>query len=266
MIDFEKIKNKSMLKAIIIDDERNSRNALRQKLMNHCPQVNIIAECENGEEGIIAISEIKPDIIFLDVEMPRMNGFTMLQQLQLQNPAAMGFEIIFITAYDHYAIKAIKFSALDYLVKPVEITDLKTAVEKAGEKRKKPAANLALETLLYNLMNKEKEQHRIAIPSMEGLQFVNTGDIIYLEAVSNYTNFHLASNKKIIVSKTLKDFEDLLPASIFIRIHHSYIININCIEKYLKGEGGQVVMKNGVALDVARRKKEEVLKMIGHGF
>jgi two-component system LytT family response regulator len=250
-----------MLKAIIIDDERSSRNALRQKLINHCPEVTVMAECENGEEGIKSIETLHPDIIFLDVEMPRMNGFTMLQQLQQHN-----FEIIFITAYDHYAIKAIKFSALDYLVKPVEIADLKTAVEKVSEKRKKASGNTALETLLHNLISREKEQQRIAIPSMEGLQFIETGDIIYLEAQSNYSTFHLTGNKKITVSKTLKDFEDLLPASIFIRIHHSTIININCIEKYIKGEGGQVIMKNGVSLDVARRKKEEVLKIIGQGF
>jgi len=250
-----------MLKTIIIDDERSSRNALRQKLMNHCPEVNVIAEYENGEEGIKGIEETKPDVIFLDVEMPRMNGFTMLQQLHQHD-----FEIIFITAYDHYAIKAIKFSALDYLVKPVEISDLKTAVEKVIEKRKKTTNNTALETLLHNLMNKEKEQHRIAIPSMDGLQFVATGNIIYLEANSNYTNFYLMNDKKLTVAKTLKDFEELLPNSIFIRIHHSYIININCIEKYIKGEGGHVLMKNGVMLDVARRKKDEFLKIIGNGF
>lgn len=250
-----------MLKAIIIDDERSSRNALRQKLINHCAEVTVVAECENGEDGITSIETLNPDIIFLDVEMPRMNGFTMLQQLQQHN-----FEIIFITAYDHYAIKAIKFSALDYLVKPVEIADLKTAVAKVSEKRIKVSSNTALETLLHNLLNREKEQQRIAIPSMEGLQFIETGDIIYLEAQSNYSTFHLTGNKKITVSKTLKDFEDLLPASIFIRIHHSTIININCIEKYIKGEGGQVIMKNGIALDVARRKKEEVLKIIGQGF
>ena len=250
-----------MLRAIIIDDERSSRNGLRQKLVNHCPEVNIIGECENGEDGIKSIEANKPDIIFLDVEMPRMNGFTMLQQLQQHD-----FEIIFITAYDHYAIKAIKYSALDYLVKPVEIADLQSAVERASDKRKKTTGNMALETLLHNLVNKEKEHHRIAIPSMEGLQFVETGDIIYLEAHSNYTNFYLSNNKKITVAKTLKDFEELLPASIFVRIHHAYIININCIQKYIKGEGGQVLMKNGATLDVARRKKEEFIKMIEHGF
>ena len=247
-----------MLTAIIIDDETSSRNSLRQKLANHCPDILIAGECENGEEGIKMLAQKKPDIIFLDVEMPRMNGFTMLQQLTNKN-----FEVIFITAYNHYAIQAIKFSALDYLVKPVAIDDLKTAVEKAVQKRKISAGNERLEMLLQNLMQEKKELQRIAIPSMEGLLFVETGNIIYLEANSNYTCFYLTNNRKITVTKTLKDFEDLLPASVFIRIHHSYIINKNLVEKYIKGEGGQVVMKNGILLDVARRKKEEFMKAIG---
>ena len=248
-----------MLTAIIIDDESNSRNALRQKLSNHCPDVMIIAECENGEEGIKNIEEKKPDIVFLDVEMPRMNGFTMLQQLQNKN-----FEVIFITAYDHYAIKAIKFSALDYLLKPVEVEDLKTAVEKVTQKRKQPAANNRVELLLQNFLDEKKEHQRIAISSMEGLLFVPTEDIIYLEANSNYTSFFLTGNRKIIATKTLKDFEELLPASIFIRIHHSYLINKNGVEKYIRGDGGQVLMKNGVMLDVARRKKDEFMKAVGY--
>jgi two-component system LytT family response regulator len=247
-----------MLTAIIIDDETSSRNSLKQKLANHCPEITIIGECENGEEGIKDIEEKKPDIIFLDVEMPRMNGFTMLQQLGNKN-----FEVVFITAYDHYAIRAIKFSALDYLVKPIEVADLKVAVEKAVQKRKIAAGNQRLEILLQNLQDDRKELQRIAIPSLEGLQFVETGKIIYLEASSNYTCFYLTDNIKITVAKTLKDFEELLPASLFIRIHHSYIINKNMIEKYINGKGGQVIMKNGVALEVARRKKDEFMKAIG---
>lgn len=247
-----------MLTAIIIDDETSSRNSLRQKLANHCPDILITGECENGEEGIKVLGDKKPDIIFLDVEMPRMNGFTMLQQLSNKN-----FEVIFITAYNHYAIQAIKFSALDYLVKPVAVEDLKAAVEKAVQKRKISAGNERLEILLQNLMQEKKELQRIAIPSMEGLLFVETGNIIYLEANSNYTCFYLTNNRKVTVTKTLKDFEDLLPSSVFIRIHHSYIINKNLVEKYIKGEGGQVVMKNGTLLDVARRKKEEFMKAIG---
>ena len=248
-----------MLTSIIIDDETNSRKALRKKLSDHCTEVNIIAECENGEDGIKTIEEKKPDIVFLDVEMPRMNGFTMLQQLKNRD-----FELIFITAYDHYAIKAIKFSALDYLVKPVEVDDLKIAVQKAAQKRTQASGNDRLELLVQNLLNEKKEHHRIAIPSLQGLQFITISDIIYLEAQSNYTTIILNDSYKLTVSKTLKDFEELLPASVFIRIHHSYIINRNAVEKYIKGEGGQVLMKNGVILDVARRKKDEFMKAIGY--
>jgi two-component system LytT family response regulator len=248
-----------MLTAIIIDDETSSRNSLKQKLSNHCPEISIIGECENGEEGLANIEEKNPDIIFLDVEMPRMNGFTMLQQLTNIN-----FEIVFITAYDHYALQAIKFSALDYLVKPVEIEDLKSAVEKAIQKRKISTGNERLEILLENLMNDKKELQRIAIPSLDGFQFVQSGNIIYLEANSNYTCFYLTNNTKITVAKTLKDFEELLPISVFIRIHHSYIINKNLVDKYINGKGGQVVMRNGVVLDVARRKKDEFMKAIGN--
>src|SRR5688500_7452645 len=211
-----------MLTAIIIDDETSSRNSLRQKLTKHCPEITITGECENGEEGVKDIEQKNPDIIFLDVEMPRMNGFTMLKQLTNKN-----FEVVFITAYDHYAIRAIKFSALDYLVKPIEISSLKAAVEKAVQKRKISSGNERLELLLQNLMNHKNELQRIAIPSVEGLQFVETANIIYLEANSNYTCFHLTNNSKITVAKTLKDFEELLPGSVFIRIHNSFIVNKN---------------------------------------
>ncbi len=247
------------LKAIIIDDEVRSRESLKQKIIWNCADVQIIAECENGEQGIKAIEEQKPDIVFLDVEMPRMNGFTMLQQLNNRN-----FELIFTTAYDHYAIRAIKFSALDYLVKPVEVEELKQAINIVKEKRKHNTSNERLETLLHNLMIEKNQSNRIAIPSLEGLQFVEMNDIIYLEAESNYTFIYIKPSQKITVSKTLKDFEELLPHSIFIRIHHSFIINKNHVQKYLKGEGGQVIMSNSKTLDVARRKKEEFMKAIGY--
>ena len=247
-----------MLTAIIIDDETSSRNSLRKKRTNHCHDISIIGECENGEEGIKLLTEKSPDIIFLDVEMPRMNGFTMLQQLQNKN-----FEVICITAYDHYAIKAIKFSALDYLVKPVEVEDLKEAVYKAAAKRKLSFVNDRLNLLLHNFLLDKKVHQRIAIPSMKGLQFIETDSIIYLEAQSNYTCFYLLNNAKITVAKTLKDYEELLPSSIFIRIHHSYIINKNLVDKYIIGDGGQVVMNNGLVPDVARRKKEEFIRTIG---
>src|SRR6516162_5183571 len=148
------------LKAIIIDDEVRSRQSLKQKINHHAPDVEIIAECENGEQGIKAIEASEPDIVFLDVEMPRMNGFTMLQQLNNRN-----FELIFTTAYDHYAIRAIRFSALDYLVKPIEVKELCYAIDVVRQKRKQNKRNERLETLLYNLMNEKNQSSRIAIPS-----------------------------------------------------------------------------------------------------
>ena len=247
------------LTAVLIDDESSSRNSLRQKLVTHCPDITIVAECESGEDGIKAIQSHDPDIVFLDVEMPRMNGFVMLQQLEQRS-----FELIFTTAYDHYAISAIRFSALDYLVKPIEIKTLKEAVERAKEKIQTDLPNQRIETLLHNLIDEKNLHNRIAIPSLEGLQFIDITDIIYLEAESNYSFIYLQNATRITVSKTLKDFEELLPSHTFIRIHHSYIINKNHVRKYLKGEGGQVLMSNGKLLDVARRKKEDFMRAIGH--
>jgi len=246
------------LTAILIDDERNSRNALHQKLITNCPGITILAECENGEQGIAAIEKQKPDIVFLDVEMPRMNGFVMLQQLQQRN-----FELIFTTAYDQYAIQAIRFSALDYLVKPIEIKALKEAVERARERRQSEIPNQRIETLLHNLVNEQHQQSRIAIPSQDSIQFVQLADIIYLEAESNYTSIYMQEAERIFVARTLKDFEDLLPSAQFFRIHHSFIINTNHMRKFFKGDGGQVLMSNGKMIDVSRRRKEEFIRMIG---
>jgi two-component system LytT family response regulator len=248
-----------MLKAVIIDDEINNLSSLKEKLDNHCPQVQIAAACDNAADGIKSIDSLHPDIVFLDIEMPVMNGFVMLQQLSYKN-----FELIFTTAYDHYAIKAIRYSALDYLVKPIEIEDLKEAVKKAEEKRNHANPNPQIELLMEQLLHKKNQFSRIAIPSTEGLQFIRVEDIIYLEASVNYTHIFTSDKKKYIVSRTLKDFEDMLPPEIFLRIHNSYIINKNFAEKYIRGEGGQVVLSNGVTLDVAKRKKHEFLKAIGY--
>ena len=191
--------------------------------------------------------------------MPRMNGFTMLQQLKNKN-----FEVIFVTAYDHYAIKAIRYSALDYLVKPVEIDDLKNAVNRAIEKRNATKPNSQIDLLLENIAHEKMKFKRIAIPTTEGLQFIKTEDIVYLEASVNYTKFHLCNNIKYTVSKTLKEFEDMLPSDVFIRIHNSHIINKNYVEKYIRGDGGQVVLSNNIVLDISKRKKAEFLKVIGY--
>lgn len=245
-----------MIKALLVDDDESNLSGLSEKLRKHCPQVSIVGQCNSAQDGIRAIEELHPDILFLDIEMPLMNGFVMLQQLQYRD-----FELIFVTAYDHYAIKAIRYSALDYLVKPVEIEDLKAAVSSAEANRKNRSSHLQVELLLEHLQKKGPQ--RITIPTFDGLRFINIDDIIYLEASDNYTTIFTSTNQKFLVSRTLKDFEDILPSETFLRIHHSSIINKNFVEKYIRGEGGQVVMRNGNVLDVSKRKKSIFLQAIG---
>jgi two-component system, LytTR family, response regulator len=244
-----------MVRAILVDDEENALNALKQKILQHCDAVEILAACHLPEEAIEKINELQPDILFLDIEMPGMNGFSLLQKLTHKN-----VEVVFVTAYDHYAIKAIRYSALDYLVKPVDTDDLKSAVDRAVQKANSTLPNERLELLLDHLEKPQKNLSRIAIPIHDGIQFIKVNDIIYLEAHANYTHVFATANMKYIVSRTIRDLEEILPPEIFVRIHNSHIININYLEKYIRGEGGQVVLSNGIVLDVAKRKKAEFLK------
>lgn len=246
-----------MLKAVLIDDDQSNLDGLQSKLTKHCPRVEVAALCTNGAEGIHAIETLKPDIVFLDIEMPVMNGFVMLQQLEYRD-----FELIFVTAYDHYAIKAIRYSAMDYLVKPVIAEELIAAVEKAEAARTRHQAPQQMELLLEMLQT--KTPRLLTIPSTDGLKFINIEEIAHLEASNNYTVICLTGNRKFLVSRTLKDFEDLLPRDRFVRIHQSYIINKYCIDRYIRGEGGQVVLNTGVVLDVAKRKKTEFLTAMGY--
>lgn len=248
-----------MIKAVLIDDDQSNLSSLSEKIFRHCKQVQIIDCCDTPEEGIRSIDELKPDLVFLDIEMPQMNGFVMLQQLTYKN-----FELIFVTAYDHYAIKAIRSCALDYLVKPVEIEELKRAVAKAEEKKKQQQQSTSsqLDLLIGHLQKKQTKL--LTIPTSDGLQFVSIENIIYLEASDNYSNIYLSTEQKFLVSRTLKDFEELLPPDIFIRIHHSIIVNKFYVDKYIRGDGGQVVMRNGSVLDVSKRKKPDFLRAIGY--
>ncbi len=248
-----------MLRAILIDDEPNSLSALQQKLIGNCPQVDIIGVFTKPGECIDAIDKLKPDIVFLDIEMPGINGFKLLQEVSYKN-----FEPVFVTAYDHYAIKAIRFSALDYLVKPVDIDELKWSVERAELKKNNSSTNARLDLLLDHISNPKKDFKRIVIPSQDSLRFIRIDEIVYLEANMNYTHIFMSGNEKYVVSRTIKEYEDLLPESTFIRIHNSYIINKDYLEKYERGDGGQVIMSNGVRLDVSKRKKADFLKAIGH--
>jgi two-component system LytT family response regulator len=248
-----------MLRAILVDDEENSLNALKQKIIQHCNAVEIIATSTLPDQAIEKINLLKPDILFLDIEMPVVNGFSLLQKLDYKN-----FELVFVTAYDHYAIRAIRYSALDYLVKPVDVDELKTTVEKALQKKNKTIPNQRLELLLEHLSQPRKNFNKIAIPGHDGIRFIKVDEIIYLEANVNYTHIYATESNKYIVSRTIKDFEEILPPETFIRIHNSYIINKDYLEKYIRGEGGQVELSNGAVLDVSKRKKAEFLKSIGY--
>lgn len=247
-----------MITAVIIDDEPKGRLALRQKLENYCANVSVIGEATDGIDALSVIEKLKPELIFLDIEMPRMNGFEMLNELKEKN-----FHIIFTTAYDQYAIKAIKYAAFDYLLKPVDIEELKTAIERISNTSTIETKKQA-ELLQQNILNPKKLLNKLAIPTLEGLLFFDINEIIQLEANSNYTIIHFSGKQKITASKTLKDFEELLPPDIFFRTHHSHLINLNYIKKYIKGDGGQIEMQNGNFVDVSRRKKEEFLKAIGY--
>ncbi len=245
-----------MLNAIIIDDELKGRIALKQKLLDYCPDVHVVAEATSGEEGIELIRQHQPQVIFLDIEMPRMDGFEMLRRIENKN-----FQIIFTTAYDQYAIKAIKFAAFDYLLKPVDIDELRMAVKRI-QQQSQTHTEQKLQALEDNL-HPRLAFNKIAIPTLDGLLFFNISDIIHLEAQSNYTAIYFSNHPRLIASRTLKEFEDLLPQDIFFRTHHSHIINLHYIKRYIKGDGGQIEMQNGNYVDVARRKKEEFLRLIG---
>lgn len=245
-----------MITAILIDDEKNSRESLRKKIETHCAGVQVVAECASGAEGLAAIQQYHPALVFLDIEMPQMNGFTMLQQLPEKN-----FSLIFTTAYNQYAINAIRHSAIDYLVKPVEVTELTAAVARAAAAHQGRVQQSQFD-LLDQLLYRQQAPAKIAVATSSGLEIIAISQIIHLEATGNYTNIHLAEGKPLLASKTLKEFEDILPPEQFFRIHNASLVNLSAIKKYNKGEGGQVVLSNGIALDVARRRKDELLQLL----
>ena len=244
-----------MLSAIIIDDERKGRIALREKLKNYCPEIKLAGEAEDGIEGLELIEKLNPEIVFLDIEMPRMGGFEMLQKLPEKD-----FHLIFITAHDHYAIKAIKYAAFDYLLKPVDIEELRSTIKRIETQSNKRTAT-QLEILQQNLSD-QPVSGKIAIPTKDSLLFFNTTDIVHLEAESNYTSIYFSDQPRLLASRTLKDFEELLPTQIFFRTHHSHIVNLRYIKRYIKGEGGQIELLNGNYVSVSRRKKDDFLKRV----
>jgi two-component system, LytTR family, response regulator len=246
------------MKAIIIDDEMRGAQSLQKILQHIAPDIEVAALAHNGAEGIEAVKLHDPSLVFLDIQMPDMTGFDMLQKLDKIN-----FSVVFTTAYDEFALRAFRFAAVDYLLKPIDIDDLSAAVKKVKQIHSETANQNTTEPLvkLFSQLQKTGDK-KLALPTNDGLLFVPLEEVLSLEAASNYTFFYTEKNGKIVVSKTLGDFEELLEANDFFRVHNSYLINLHKIEKYIKGEGGYVIMKNGSSIEVSRRKKDEFMKRL----
>ena len=245
-----------MLRAIIIDDEPDCCESLSILLKRNCPDVNIAGTFYSAEKALVAINEINPQLIFLDIEMPNMNGFEMLEKLP-----AINFELIFTTSYDQYAIKAIRFSALDYLLKPIDREELQKAVKKVKNRLQKPLTQ-QLEILLQKINHTNSSIQRIALPTMEGLKLVPVDSIISCASEGNYTIFLTKDKQKIVVSRPLKEVEEMLEEHSFFRVHHSYMVNMNEIDRFIKSEGGYLIMSDGSTVDVSRSKKDQLLKKL----
>jgi len=240
-----------MIKAVIIDDEAESRNAVSNILLNYCKDIEILGEADDVASGIVLIKKKKPEVVFLDIQMPDGTGFKLLE-----NFSAINFHVVFITAYDQYAIKAIKFSALDYILKPIDPQQLINAVEKV---KKIAPDKIQSPERIINLLKNKRNISKIALPTLNGYRFVNIKDIIRCESDNNYTNFYLQTTEQLIVTRTLKEYEIMLKEDSFVRVHQSHLVNLDFVEQYIKGDGGTVIMSDGSEVEISRRKKETFL-------
>jgi two-component system LytT family response regulator len=226
------------LKAILVDDEINSLQNLQQKLIQFCPAIKIVVTAQQPEEAILFIHHYKPDVVFLDIDMPRMNGFKMIEELE-----EVDFEIVFTTAYNHYAVDAIRISAFDYLVKPVSVKE-------------------RLDVLRQGLSDSRSQEDKIAIPTADGIDLIYIKEIISIESDSNHSKLVLNNGQSLRVLKSLKDMEEVLLKYRFYRISTSHLINLSLVKRYVRGDAGDVVMQNGDTIPVSKRKKDEFLKLI----
>jgi two-component system LytT family response regulator len=240
-----------MIRTLIIDDEQNARLALKSLLVSLAPEIQVIGEAGDVASGLELISQNRPDLVFLDVQMPDGTGFDLLEQIS--EPA---FKVIFVSAFDRFAVTAFRFSAIDYLLKPVQADDLLHALDKIDKGNESQTAKIKV--LLGNRSGIEK----IVLPSLDELLFVKVDEIIRCESDNNYTYFYLSGNVRILVSRTLKDYEELLEPMGFFRIHKSSMINLRFLKKYKKGEGGTVTMEDGTQLEVSRRRKDDFLRVL----
>ncbi|MCE3280068.1 MAG: response regulator transcription factor [Bacteroidetes bacterium] len=251
--------NATIKKAIIVDDELGARESLSKMLEKYCKNIEVVAKADNMMNAFIEITNHKPDLVFLDIEMPNGNAFDLLERFKEIN-----FNIIFVTAYDHYAIKAIKFSAIDYILKPVDPEELVNAVSRfESQHENKQSLDKKFKTLLSNV-KPENKLKKVGIPDGDGLIFINLADIIRCDSDGNYTYFILTSGKKIIVSRTLGEYEQMFMDDNFFRVHRSHLINLEHVKKYIKGEGGYVIMSDNSQVEVSRRNKNEFLEKLSH--
>ncbi|MBC7568706.1 MAG: response regulator transcription factor [Spirosoma sp.] len=248
------------MKALIIDDETDNVRMLALQLGRHCPQVELVGQFSDSVEGLQAIRELKPALVFLDIEMPFMNGFQLLEQV-----GEITFHIVFVTAYDQYAVRAFRFSALDYLLKPIDSVDLIATVRRAENTSLINAQQLELMRQNYpvGIANARINPSRIALPHASGMAFINTKQIIYCEADNNYTRFYLDNGDMYMVSKTLGDVQDVLEAGDFVRVHRQFMVNLDHIQKLVKGEGTYLMMTNGKSIPIARQQKDRLMERFG---
>ena len=245
-----------MIHAIIIDDEPANASMLKRDLELNCPQIQVISTCYSGKDGMLAIKKYSPQLVFLDIEMPYLNGLEMLELI-----GDINFNIIFTTAHDQFAARAFRLSAVDYLLKPIDATDLKMAVHKVEEKLNRSHVNSNLENLLSNIKQPQVLQ-KIALPNKDGYEFVAVNKIIYCQAEGSYTKVFIEGRNNILVSKTLGDIEELLPPDFFFRIHHSTIVNLSFITHFIRNDGSYLKMRTGEELAVSKSRREAVLERL----
>lgn len=245
-----------MLKAIIIDDEPDNVRLLALQLNLYCPEVQVIAECTKSEDGLESIKRLSPDLVFLDIEMPRMNGFELLQQLD-----KIDFSLVFVTAYDKFAVKAFRYSAIDYLLKPIDTRELQDAVKKIERNQRTPQTQI--DHLKQQFTSRKTLPDKFALPYQNGVTFVALAEILFCEADGNYTKVEMANGQNHVISKTLREIQDILEERDFLRVHRQYIVNLNCIKKYVRGEGNYLIMQNDLSIPISRSHKEKLIERFG---
>ena len=244
-----------MIRAVLIDDEKHCLETLSILLNKHCKDVTIVEQCRSGKAGVEAINKHKPDLVFLDIEMPIMNGFELLEQF-----SEIPFAVIFTTSYDQYAIKAFKYSALDYLLKPIDPEELAVSVQKVISKRNLPFAE-QFDILLRQIKQKGAGFEKIAVPTIEGFELVKADQVIRCDANDNYTHLFLKDNRKIVACRMLKEMEELMQEfGYFVRVHNSHIVNMNEVVKYVKGDGGYLLMSDGSSVGISKSRRESLIK------